>query len=112
MDDTTYIGKTVVVGLTYVDPRGVITEQRQLHGVITKCEADAGIVIRLAGTADEFTLPWDRSSLHTAPAGTYFSHSKGEKIENPDLMTMWTFRQEQNGRYRAFPDPVDRKPKH
>ena len=47
MANDQYIGKHLLVGLTYVDHHDEVTEQRQLHGTITRITED-GIFFDLA----------------------------------------------------------------
>ena len=83
-----YIGKHLLVGLTYVDPSGSVTEQVQLHGDVTRI-TDEGIFLQLSD-GEIFSLPPDVESLKTATPGSYTLRSTGEVVENPDFVCSWT----------------------
>ena len=85
-----YIGKHLLVGVTYQDHDGTLIEQKQFHGTIVRINEQEGVVIRLQNSAEEFKLPPDLDSLKDAPEGEYRLHSTNEIIVNPDLVTTWT----------------------
>jgi hypothetical protein len=86
-----YIGRTIIIGITYCDHTGAVTEQRQLHGTISAAGRE-GIVIALAGThaGETWTMPPDLESIRSAPAGEYRFRETGEVVVDPDLMATWT----------------------
>ena len=83
-----YVGKYILVGLTYLDHEGKETRRVQLHGVIEKAAPD-GITIRLRGAHDaqSWTMPPDLRAISEARPGIYTLHGTGERVENPDLLT-------------------------
>jgi hypothetical protein len=85
-----YIGKYLLVGMTYLDHNEKLLEQKQFHGDIVRINDDEGIVIKLRGSGNEFKLPPDIHSLKPAPQGEYRLRGSGEIVVNPDLMTTWT----------------------
>jgi hypothetical protein len=85
-----YIGKHLLVGMTYTDHNDQPLEQKQFHGDIVRINEHEGIVIRLRDSGDEFKLPPDVNSLKAAPEGEYRLRATGEVVVNPDLMTTWT----------------------
>lgn len=85
-----YIGKHLLVGVTYLDHNEQLLEQKQFHGDIVRINDHEGIVIKLRGSGDEFKLPPDINSLKPAPEGDYRLRATGEVVVNPDLMTTWT----------------------
>ncbi|HUO07316.1 MAG TPA: hypothetical protein VM008_03220 [Phycisphaerae bacterium] len=85
-----YIGKHLLVGLTYLDHDGAITRQLQLHGTITQI-CDEGIFIEQPD-GEEFSLPPDPDSLRPAKPGEYRLRSTGEVVVNPDYLSNWEVR--------------------
>jgi hypothetical protein len=87
----TYIGKYILVGVTYLDQVGNQLEQIQLHGTIESANPE-GIKIALGGqrTGESWGMPPDLSNIYVAEPGIYNLHSTGESIENPDLLVTWS----------------------
>ncbi|HVO64940.1 MAG TPA: hypothetical protein VMT12_00525 [Syntrophales bacterium] len=85
-----YIGKYILVGITYVDHKGNETQRQQMHGVIESADKN-GIKIALKGVYEgqSWTMPPDQSAIKAAQPGTYTLKMSGEKIENPDLLSTW-----------------------
>jgi hypothetical protein len=90
----TYVGRTIIIGLTYLDNAGNLVEERQLHGTISAVRGD-GVRIALAGrhAGQTWNMPPDLGNLHEAPAGAYRLRETGEVIVDPDPMTTWTISQ-------------------
>jgi hypothetical protein len=86
-----YLGRKILVGVTYVDHDGAVTAQRQLHGKIAAATKD-GVVIALEGkrAGQNWTMPPSWESTRPAPAGEYRLRETGEVIVNPDLLAEWT----------------------
>ena len=86
-----YVGKYILVGLTYLDHQGVETRRAQLHGVIEKASPD-GITVNLRGVHDgeSLSMPPDLGAIVPAQPATYNLHSTGESVEKPDLLATWT----------------------
>lgn len=87
----TYVGKTILVGLTTLDSDGHLLEQSQLHGVIESATPH-GIHIALRGVraGQSWVMPPSLDAIHPADPGTYRLRSTGEVIEDPDLLSTWT----------------------
>ncbi len=85
------VGRTIIVGLTYLDNGGEFLEQRQLHGEIISASRE-GIVIALAGkrAGEHWTMPPALEAIRSAPAGEYRFRETGEVVVDPDLMASWT----------------------
>ena len=86
----TFVGKYVLVGLTYQSKAGEVLEAKQLHGRIVRINDQEGIVIALSPTGEEYVLPPALEALKEAPKGEYRLRSTGEIIVDPDLLTTWT----------------------
>ena len=84
-----YVGKHLLVGLTYVDDNDTVTHQIQLHGTITRI-TDKGIFFEQANGDGEFSLPPDIESLKPASPGEYKLRSTGEVVVDPDYVSSWT----------------------
>src|SRR4051794_18390118 len=76
------IGKHVIVGLTHFNADGSVRNKVQMHGRITA--VDALVTMRLHGSDEEFTLPYDFESFEPAEPGEYRLRSTGEVVVNPD----------------------------
>lgn len=85
-----YIGKHLLIGITYLDHEGAFIEQKQFHGVIVRINESEGIVIKLHDSELEYKLPPDLNSLQPAPKGEYRLRSTGEIVTDPDYLTTWT----------------------
>ncbi len=81
------IGKTVLVGITYLDSVEEIVDQVQFAGVVTS--VDPLIAIEW-GDAEPFTLPPEADAFDAADPGEYRLRSTGEVVVDPDYVTSWT----------------------
>ena len=88
-----YVGKYILVGLTFLDPHGQESLQQQLHGVILSASPD-GILIELRGVHEGQTwnMPPALEAIRPAEPGSYTLHETEEVIEDPDLLASWTIR--------------------
>ena len=99
------IGKTILVGITFLKHDDTFISMVQFSGKIINADKHNGIVILSEnlknvidmipdtspkGSSETYTLPPDLSALKTAPEGEYRLKATGEVIINPDLLTMWT----------------------
>ena len=86
------IGRLVLVGITYLDPSGEETGRAQFFGHVASADADAGILLKLAGSrdGDRVTLPPDLSALEPAELGIYTLSTTQETVTDPDFTA--TFR--------------------
>jgi hypothetical protein len=85
-----FLGKHVVIGLTYESRDGDLLGQVQVHGHVVEVDEGRGIAVELSDSREVFWLPPDPSALHDAPPGEYRFRSTGEVVVDPDLMTSWT----------------------
>lgn len=84
-DGAAYVGKRLLVGITYESHDGQFIRQEQFHGTIVSAH-EKGIVLRRADTAEEVDLP---PELKEAPPGTYRLRSTGEAVIDPDYLAAW-----------------------
>jgi hypothetical protein len=82
------VGKSVLIGLTYIDANGDVEKQSQMFGHIASFEPDI-VTIKLT-SGDDFTLPPALEAFEEAEPGEYRLRSTGEVIVNPDLISTWT----------------------
>jgi hypothetical protein len=87
-DLTKYVGKTIIVGMSYREYGHEVSRQYQFHGDIVRVNLQEGVVVRLP-SGEERQLPPDARAFKPAPPGEYRFRSTGEVIVNPDLMTTW-----------------------
>ncbi len=86
------IGKTILIGITYLDNSEVEIEKIQFWGTVTYADKQRGIVIKKANDGKDFVLPPDITAISPANPGKYRLRSTGEVIVNPDLLTTWTIK--------------------
>lgn len=85
-----YIGKTVLIGLTYLDHNEKLIEQRQCVGTILMFSNEQGIRIKLQDSDELFDLPPDPRGIRVAKPGSYRLRSTGREVVNPDFLATWT----------------------
>ncbi|MDH4164495.1 MAG: hypothetical protein OEW15_17675 [Nitrospirota bacterium] len=86
-----FVGKYILVGITYRDPDGQEIRRQQFHGVIKTATAK-GILISLRGAyqGKSWNMPPDLRAITPAKPGKYTLHATKETIEDPDLLAKWT----------------------
>jgi len=84
----TLINKTILVGITYLDSNYEIVDKKTFCGIIKSVNNDS-IDIRINRTGEIFSLPPDVESIKEAQKGCYHIYETGEKILNPDYVSMW-----------------------
>lgn len=85
-----YIGKTVLLGVTYLDHTEKLHARRQWVGTITAFSNHEGIRIKLRDSDDPCALPPDPRGIRKAPRGSYKLASTGEEAVDPDYLATWT----------------------
>jgi hypothetical protein len=94
-----YVGKTILLCVSYVDHEEKQTGQMQWYGVISEVSNAKGIVVALQNDKNYCALPPDFSVLRPAKPGEYRLRVTGEVITDPDFITTWVCQE---------PDPKDR----
>ena len=84
-----YVGKHLLMSLTYLDDAGAVEHKSQIHGVITRIN-EAIIAVDRQDTGEEFTLPAVLSALTVAAAGEYRLKPSGTVVVNPDYLVVDT----------------------
>ena len=89
------VGKHVLVGVTVLDHRGELVEQKQFHGRVDKADAKDGFRLKLLGEREGESewLPPDTRAFHKARPGEYRLKTTGEVVVDPDFTTSWTYTQ-------------------
>lgn len=95
-----YIGKYLLVGITYLDSNEEVKKLIQLHGKITRI-TEEGIFFNRADGKGEFALPPDLQSLEPAPPrAEYRLKSTGEVVRDVDYISNYVI--------SAPPDKLDK----
>ena len=99
------IGKSILVGLTYRDHRGNVTEQQQIFGEITKIAEEDNTMEVDEPDGTYWTLPYFPMTILEPPRGIYKCRVNALEIRNPELLMSWqiTIAQDEN-------EPHDWKP--
>lgn len=84
---TDMIGKTLIVGVTYLTHEDEFIERKQFWGTVVSAN-QSGILLK-QGNGEVFSLPPDLSSTTIALPGEYRLKSTGEVVINPDYLTTW-----------------------
>ena len=86
-----YVGKYILLGVTYLDPSGKELEKVQMHGVIKTATAEE-IVVDLRGVYEgkTWSMPPDLRAISEARPGKYMLRATGEIVTDPDLVSTWT----------------------
>ena len=85
-----YLGRTILLGVTYLDSNNQLLAQRQWFGTILTFNNSEGIRIQLRNSAWPCCLPPDPRGIHKAKPGTYTLKSTGEEVVDPDYLATWT----------------------
>jgi len=88
IDPGSFVGKTIIIGITRLSASGKLIDQTQMHGSVT--EASSKRFAILLSTGDTYDLPPDYRNVQPAAPGEYKFRSTGEVVVNPDLTTTWT----------------------
>ena len=84
-----YIGKVVLIGITYENADGEITGRQQWAGVIKSYSNKEGIQVDLFDSDEFCALPPWSDAIQPAKPGVYRLKSTGRKIKDPDYLATW-----------------------
>jgi hypothetical protein len=87
-----YVGKTVLLGITYLDAEGNVTARREWYGTI-QTYSDQGIKIQFSGSDQFWNMPPVPKVLRKAKPGVYQLLSTNEIIHDPDFLCTWTMQE-------------------
>ncbi len=86
-----YLGKRVLVGVTYETSAGEMLSREEFCGVIQAIRPeDFQINLTRADNGQVYALPFDLDALKPAAPGSYRLRQSGELVVNPDFTTVWT----------------------
>ena len=88
MNENLFLGKYILVGVTYLNPDGTIREMIEKHGVIKRISNNT--LFFICSDSTDFSIPFDERAISKAPLGTYKLRSTGEEVMNPDYFSTWT----------------------
>jgi hypothetical protein len=84
-----FIGKSVLVGLTYMSSENEVEKEEEFHGTIVRVNSKEGIVVKLSSSKQERLLPPQVSRLEMMRPGNYKICSTGETVTDPDFSGVW-----------------------
>lgn len=88
-DPHTLLGRTILVGLTYLNEQGAVDRQVQYFGRIESIRSDEWMNIERDGVS-VVKVPCDPKAMQIAAKGTYRLRSTGEEIVDPEILSTWT----------------------
>jgi hypothetical protein len=89
MEQSKYIGKTVIAMYSYYDENNTFLECKQFNGKIVSESKEEGIKCYNKEENKYYVLPPRLDALFIAPPGEY-KDSSGKLIINPDYFTSWS----------------------
>ncbi len=105
-------GKMLVLGLTFVDSKGVLVDQHQTSGRVEEVDANGMATLRQSdGSA--FRFPVDPMAIKPAGPGEYRVRNSGVKVLNPDFLGHFEVEVQRNAdveRYRMGGYPANWQP--
>jgi hypothetical protein len=90
-DAREFVGKYVLIGLTFENEKGDLLRRVQMHGRIVCADKREGIKVVLGGlrSGQEYILPPQTDAFKKASPGEYTLRSTQEVVMNPDLISNW-----------------------
>lgn len=92
-----WLGKTILVGLTWLDWQNHVTEQKQLFGTITRIIPDKHLMEVDLGNDDYWGLPYYPHTIQDARRGKYQCSSNSQEVSNPEFVMSWLVHLKENG---------------
>jgi hypothetical protein len=81
------VGKSILIGITYLDHAGKELQRSQMHGIVSSASSKSiEVSLRGARHGESFSLPPDPHFFAAAAPGKYKLHSTGEVVENPQVL--------------------------
>jgi hypothetical protein len=84
------VGKTLLVGLTYIREDGALISRRQIFGTVVSCDERAGIVLRLDEDGELFTIAPITEAIEPASPGVYQLRDDDAQVTDPDFTALLT----------------------
>lgn len=89
MTESIYVGKRILVGLTYLTSNGEVREQVQLHGLISSV-GDHALSFDKADGSGPFAIPFDGKLNSANPESVYTLRSSGESVTGVNFIASFT----------------------
>jgi hypothetical protein len=84
-----YVGKRVIIGITFLDAEGALIERFQMHGRISRvCDTEGVAITRPDGGI--YVVPPNLRNFAPARPGEYRLRSDGRVVHDPDYLTSFT----------------------
>ena len=84
-----YLGKHLLVGLTYLNEDESVREKIQLHGTIVAVSDNTIRFVR-ADNGEKFSIPFDEDNILEAETGAVYKlKSTGEHVVHVDYLSHW-----------------------
>jgi len=84
------LNKTIITGITYMNEEDELVERKQFFGTIVRINEKEGVVIKLANSSEEISVPPQLDNIEKAKPGEYRLKSTGEVIVDPDYLITLT----------------------
>ena len=84
-----YLGKTILISVTYVNRDGAELGRKQWIGTIRSFSNTEAIGVAVRGSDEHFCLPPVAESIRPAKPGPYQLKSTGEEVVDPDYLATW-----------------------
>jgi hypothetical protein len=84
-----FVGKVILLGVTYENSLGEVTGQQQWSGTIKTYSNTLGIQIDLDDSDEFCAIPPMAEAISKAPEGEYRLRSTGKVIVNPAYLATW-----------------------
>ena len=85
---SSFIGKRLLVGITYQTEEGDFLSREQFLGIIVEA-GEEGIIVERADNGKRLSLP---PELQKAEPGEYRLRASGEVVVDPDYFARWTWK--------------------
>lgn len=84
-----FVGKRILVGLTYLNANGDVREQMQLHGSIFSV-GEHTLAFEKADGSGPFSIPFDGQLDSADPESVYTLRSNGEAVTGVNFVASFT----------------------
>ena len=89
MNTHMFVGKRILVGLTYLNANGDVQEQVQLHGLIS-CVGEHTLTFEKADGSGQFAIPFDGQLTAADPEAIYTQRCTGETVSGVNFIASFT----------------------
>ncbi len=89
MNTHLFVGKRILVGLTYLNANGDVQEQVQLHGLISSVGENT-LTFEKADGSGQFAIPFDGQLTAADPEAIYTLRNTGEAVSGVNFVASFT----------------------